>query len=134
MVAKSFSVFLLALTLGNSENQGQSACPCSLCRTFIICLEKEGSFRCKGFYQTALTHRLLWAVAVGIYFHTIALDKMLFSTKKFSYFSTKTCCGYSLGASNGYPQHMFSWRNKKNIYLIPNQRTLSRPMSYLRLT
>ena len=31
------------------------------------------------------------------------------------------CCGYSLeaphwGASNKYPQHMFSWRNKKNIY------------------
>ena len=22
------------------------------------------------------------------------------------------------GASNEYPQHMFSWRNKKNIYLI----------------
>ena len=32
-------------------------------------------------------------------------------------------CGYSLevprqGASNKYPQHMFSWTNKKNIYLI----------------
>ena len=30
------------------------------------------------------------------------------------------CCGYSLevpwqGASDEYPQHMFSWRNKKNI-------------------
>ena len=21
-------------------------------------------------------------------------------------------------ASNGYPQHMFSWRNKKNIYFL----------------
>ena len=35
----------------------------------------------------------------------------------------KTCCGYSLeaphrGASNEYPQHMFSWRNRKNIFLI----------------
>ena len=57
----------------------------------------------------------------------IALDKALFSTKKylyFSYFSTKTCCGYSLeaprrGASNDYPQHMFSSRNKKAINLIP---------------
>ena len=34
------------------------------------------------------------------------------------------CCGYSLeaprrGASNEYPQHMFSWRNKKNIVWIP---------------
>ena len=32
-------------------------------------------------------------------------------------------CGYSLevpqwGTSDEYPQHMFSWRNKKNIYLI----------------
>ena len=33
------------------------------------------------------------------------------------------CCGYSLeaphgGASNKYPQHMFSWRSKKNIIWI----------------
>ena len=36
----------------------------------------------------------------------------------------KTCCGYSLeaprrGASNEYPKHMFSSRNKKNIFWIP---------------
>ena len=30
------------------------------------------------------------------------------------------------GASNEYPQHIFSWRNKKNIYRIP---PLSRPMA-----
>ena len=35
----------------------------------------------------------------------------------------KIRCGYSLevprrGASNEYPQHMFSWRNKKTIYRI----------------
>ena len=34
------------------------------------------------------------------------------------------CCGYSLeaphrGASNEYPQHMFSWRNKKSIMWLP---------------
>ena len=34
------------------------------------------------------------------------------------YFSTKTCCGYSLeaphrGTSNEYPQHTFIWRIKK---------------------
>ena len=33
------------------------------------------------------------------------------------------CCGYSLeapwqGASNEYPQHMFSWRNKKDISIF----------------
>ena len=42
----------------------------------------------------------------------------------YMYFSQNICCGYSLevpqwGASNEYPQHMFSWRNTKNIYLIP---------------
>ena len=59
---------------------------------------------------------------------SIALVKALFSIQKFwyfSYFFMKTCCGYSLeaprqGASNEYPQHMFSWRNKKNIYWIPS--------------
>ena len=35
----------------------------------------------------------------------------------------KTCCGYSLevphrGTSNEYPQHMFLWRNKKNISIF----------------
>ena len=39
-------------------------------------------------------------------------------------FSKNICCRYSLevpcrGASDEYPQHMFSWSNKKNIYLIP---------------
>ena len=38
----------------------------------------------------------------------------------FSYFSIKTCCGYSLevpqgGTSSEYPQYMFLLRNKKNI-------------------
>ena len=58
--------------------------------------------------------------------HFIAVVKVLFSIQRywyFSYFSTKTC-GYSLevprrGASNEYPQHMFLWRNKKTINLIP---------------
>ena len=58
----------------------------------------------------------------------IALDKALFSTKKylyFSYFSTKTYVEGThqkrlteRGTSNEYPQHMFSSRNKKTSYLI----------------
>ena len=37
----------------------------------------------------------------------------------FSYFSIKTCCGYSLeapcrGTSNEYPQHMLWWRTGEN--------------------
>ena len=52
---------------------------------------------------------------------------MLFFNPKvlifFLFHHENICCGYSLeaprqGASNEYPQHMFSWRNKKNIYLI----------------
>ena len=58
----------------------------------------------------------------------IALDKMFFFNKKilkfFLFLLKNICCGYSLkapgrGASNEYPQHVFSWRNKKNTYLIP---------------
>ena len=43
-----------------------------------------------------------------------------------SYFSTKTCCGYTLeaprwGVSNEYPQHMFLLRNKKDsIFRMKN--------------
>ena len=38
----------------------------------------------------------------------------------FVIFHENICCGYSFeasrrGASNEYPQHVFSWRNKKNI-------------------
>ena len=62
---------------------------------------------------------------------TIGVDKMcffvFFSIKKvliiFLFLNENICCGYSLeahrlGASNKYPQHMFLWRIKKNIYLI----------------
>ena len=42
----------------------------------------------------------------------------------FLFLHENICCGYSLevpqwGTSNEYPQHIFSWRNKKNIYQIP---------------
>ena len=42
----------------------------------------------------------------------------------FLFLHENICCGYSLeaphrGASNEYPQHMFSWRNKKSIIWIP---------------
>ena len=41
-------------------------------------------------------------------------------TISFLFLHENICCGYSLeaplrGASYEYPQHMFSWRNKKNI-------------------
>ena len=42
----------------------------------------------------------------------------------FLFLHENICCGNSLeaprwGASNEFPQHMFSCRNKKNVYLIP---------------
>ena len=42
----------------------------------------------------------------------------------FLFLDENICCGYSLevprrGASNEYPQHIFSSRNKKNIMWIP---------------
>ena len=75
---------------------------------------------CADVDQTASVGCLIW---VGL----IALDKALFSTKKYLFFlflGKNICCGYSVqaprqGASNEYPQHMFSSRNKKTIYPIP---------------
>ena len=57
----------------------------------------------------------------------IAQDQVLFSAEKywyFSYFSMKTYCWHSVevshqGASNEYPHHMLSWKNKKNIMWKP---------------
>ena len=60
----------------------------------------------------------------------IAADKILFFSNQnvlifFLFLHENLCSGDSFellcqSASNEYPQHMFSWRNKiKNIYLIP---------------
>ena len=60
--------------------------------------------------------------------HNIPPDKAFFCQSKsidiFLVSSQKHMLWYSLeaprrGASNEYPQHIFSWRNNKNIYLIP---------------
>ena len=57
----------------------------------------------------------------------LQIRHFFFQSKKYWYFSCisrkRLCCGYSLeapqrGASNEYPQHMFLWRNKKDIHLI----------------
>ena len=59
-------------------------------------------------------------------YHSCREGPFFFSAEKcwyFPYFSMKTCCGYSLEASqwdssNEYPQHMLSCRKKKNIMWI----------------
>ena len=55
----------------------------------------------------------------------LALVKVLFQSKSIGIFlisPRKHMLSYSLSASQGafneYPQHMFLWRNKKNINLI----------------
>ena len=50
----------------------------------------------------------------------IGLDKCGFQINIFLFLHENICCGYSLeaarrGTSNEYHQHMFLWRNKKNI-------------------
>ena len=58
-----------------------------------------------------------------VVFESIAFDKMFFlcvflnpKALIFSYLSTKTyVVGTHQGASNVYPQHMFSWRNSKKF-------------------
>ena len=51
---------------------------------------------------------------------SIATDKRGIHIIFFLFLKENICCGYSLeapqgGASNEYPQHMFSLRNKKDI-------------------
>ena len=77
-----------------------------------------------------INHHERMSGPTGIEPMDIALTKMLFQSKHINIFlflkkkKNNICCGYSLdlphqGASNEYPQHIFSWRNKKNIYLLP---------------
>ena len=49
--------------------------------------------------------------------------------KYFFFFSTKTCCGYSLeaprrGASNESPQHILSWRKKKTQFFLVQKKSI----------
>ena len=60
--------------------------------------------------------------------YIMGTNKVLFQQNKnqtmfFIFFHRNILCGYSLevprrGTSNEYPQNMFSWKNKKNIFLI----------------
>ena len=58
---------------------------------------------------------------------SVTTNKALFFNQKllifFLFLHENICCGYSLeaprqGTSNEYPQHMFSWRNIENIYMM----------------
>ena len=62
----------------------------------------------------------------------IGLDKSGYQVIFFLFLHKNVCCGYSLeaphqGTSNEYPQHMFSWRNKKKYqYFWTEKSILSR--------
>ena len=79
-------------------------------------------YESSGPFSTTLQNasvRVRMAPEQGHLFH---IDAFLVFNKKgidnLSYFTRKTCCGYSLevplqGTSNEYQQHMFPWRNKE---------------------
>ena len=55
----------------------------------------------------------------------------------FLFLNEKICCGYSLeapydGTCKEYPQHMFSWRNKKNIKFFTEKSALIYSYVYYR--
>ena len=64
-----------------------------------------------------------------IFFHkSIATDKRGIHIIFFLFLHKNICCGYSLeaphwGTSNEYPQHMFSWRNKKDISIFRKKKS-----------
>ena len=67
-----------------------------------------------------IKHFRLYSVIHRTLHINIALDKMGFQITFFLFLHENICYGYSLeapwrGTSNEYPQHMFLWRNKKNI-------------------
>ena len=92
--------------------------------------------RCdKKYLSRCASHLALWknclnkVISVSIQFSAkrtiiIAPDKRGYPQNIFLISPQNICCGYSLevplqGTSNEYPQHMFLWRNKKNISTFP---------------
>ena len=68
---------------------------------------------------SALSFISLWKHMLWVH---IATDKALFFIRKMLisfFFLFHENIGFGQGASNEYPQHIFLWRNKKNIMWIP---------------
>ena len=89
--------------------------------------DSSGYSQCK-FFRTKLEKMIIWIplqlprhMQLELVSSLMAPDKKGYPDKYFFLFlHEKRCCGYSLevhwqGASNEYPQHTFSWRNKKNV-------------------
>ena len=109
-----------------------------LIRVYNVCLLSSNALEWNSFfanlktkYGTELRCLILKVNTVHINHKITALDKMLFSIQNgpkvlifLLFLHENICCGYSLeapqwGTSNEYSQHIFSWRNKQNINLIP---------------
>ena len=111
----------------DSEGPDQPVHPCILIRIFKVCQTCQFSDELCDLH--ILKDNFWHGTAVNLFGRPIALDKMFFFCFFFNpkvlifviFLHENIYCGYSLEAphSNGYPQHMFSRRNKKTIYLIP---------------
>ena len=113
-------------TAGSTNKQYTLSKLLSLFYISSTCYHEQGNEMFK--WQTSDNLQILYSMFVCYSLNnTIALVKVLFSIQKywyFSYFSKKTYIvvlirSASQGSSNEYSQHMFSWRNKKNINPIP---------------
>ena len=78
---------------------------------------------------------------VIICYSSIGLDENGYQVNSFLIFNKNICCGYSLeaprrGASNEYPQHMFSSSNKKHVdtFLVEKKRLIKTLQSSLPLS
>ena len=92
------------------------------CETIIPCQYYVGGYKKRKYINTFLVKNSILSRAKSWPIATV--NKALFFIRKmlisFLFLHKNTRCGYSLeaprwGASNEYSQHMFSWRNKKNI-------------------
>ena len=94
------------------------------CKSYSHFLTKN--FSIYAIFNDTLTNSIVSFEQLGHGVYYIALEKVLFllfylSTKKqrskkvFLFLHVNICCGFSLEVPNECPQHMFSWRNKKNI-------------------
>ena len=87
--------------------------------THKICYHRE--IRKKIYLNKSLNTSFIWSYVIKeLSISLLAPDKRRYPQNNFLYLHKNICCGYSLeaphrGTSNEYPQHMFSWRNKKNI-------------------
>ena len=106
----------------NLKNEGR-ICSSDRYMVHLYCLVLQADFysslvECWPVMQTAHLRSLAAALVISYTFvNQKRLIVLLISLQnEFCWYLLEAPC---LGASNEYPQHMYTWRNKKNNYLIP---------------